>query len=162
MFKLLVWVGLLSASVNSYSEEFRIPKFNDLSEARLSSIECLAVNNYFESRSQSDIANMFVIASVMKRVEDRRYPNDICEVVFQKSQYSWTGDGLSDKIKNSKQYKRLYKLAEKFILNKRVMMSLTQGVDHYHTTSIKPYWINSDKMKYVTTVDDHMFYKWIK
>lgn len=162
LFKYLLGLTLLGTSVLSYAEEYRVPNFNDLSKSRLSSLECLAVNAYHESRSQSDIANMFVIASVLNRVKDRRYPNDVCKVVFQKSQYSWTGDGLSDKISNSKQYKRLYKLVEKFILNKEIMNSLSQGVDHYHTTSIKPYWADSDKMKYVNTVDDHMFYKWVK
>ena len=162
LFKFLLGLTLLGTSVASHAEVYRVPNFNDLSKVRLSSIECLAVNAYHESRSQSDIANMFVIGSVLNRVKDKRYPNDICEVVFQKSQYSWTSDGLSDKILNSKQYKRLYKLVEKFILNREVMISLSQGVDHYHTTSIKPYWIDSAKMEYVTTVDDHMFYKWIK
>lgn len=82
--------------------------------------------------------------------------------MFKKHAFSWTGDGLSDKIYNIKQYKRLYKLAEQFILNRNIMVSLSQGADHYHTINSKPYWSESDKLEYIMTVDNHKFYKWIK
>lgn len=158
---LFVVAGLLTIfSVNA--DYYKVPKANDLSKERLSSVECIAVNLYHESRSESDLANIAVIASVLNRVKDKRYPNDVCKVVFQKHQYSWTSDGLSDSIHNDKQYKRLYKLTEKFIINKKVLLELSKGIDHYHTVNIKPYWSASDKLKYVTTVDNHKFYKWVK
>lgn len=162
MFKRFILLGCPMLSLNLNALPYEIPQYNDLAKARLSSVECLAVNAYHEARSESDLANVAIFSVVMNRVNDDRYPNDVCKVVFKKHAFSWTGNGLSDKIHNTKQYKRLYKLAEKFILNRNTMMSLSQGVDHYHTVNSKPYWSESDKLKYIMTVDNHKFYKWIK
>lgn len=158
---LLIGLGVsLTLAVNA--KPLEIPTTKDLKTARLSSLDCLAVNAYHEGRSQSDIANLMIMATVVNRVNDNRYPNDICKVVFKRASYSWTSDGLSDEIKDKVQYKRLYKLAEDFIINKGYVLKLSQGVDHYHKYTVLPYWAKSDKLKYVMIVDDHVFYKWVK
>jgi len=161
MLKIILGLSLLLSSVGAFAEVV-VPQYNDLSKARLSSIECLAVNLYHESRSESDIANMFIVGVVLNRVKDRRYPNDICEVVFDDKSFSWTGDGLADNIYNEEQYQRLYKIVEYVLLNRQLILSMTEGVDHYHTVSINPYWANSEVMQYVTTIDNHKFYRWKK
>jgi spore germination cell wall hydrolase CwlJ-like protein len=101
-----------------------------------------------------------VMSVVMNRVSSRRFPNDVCEVVFDKYAFSWTKDRLSDEILDKKQYHRLYKLAEYFIINREVVLELSEGVDHYHTTSVHPYWADSDELGYTMTVDDHKFYSY--
>ena len=129
---------------------------------RLSTIECATVNLYHESRSESDISNTMILFVMLNRVDDKRYPNTLCEVVFQRKQFSWTHDGKSDKINDINQYKRLYKLSERVIMNKELIQSLSEGVTHYHTKAINPYWSKSRDMEYVTTLDNHVFYKWEK
>lgn len=161
MKKLLVASLVLISSVVS-ANHYKVPSSNDASKLRLSSQDCMAINLYHESRSESDIANMMILSVVLNRVEDKRYPDTICEVVFGKHAFSWTNDKLSDKVKNEKQYHRLYKLVEDFLINKDLFISLSEGADHYHTVSIKPYWAKSDKLKYINTVDKHKFYKWRK
>lgn len=59
---------------------------------------CLALNVYFESRSEASVLSQFAVAQVtMNRVMSDKYPNSICDVVWQKGQFSWTHDGKSDK-----------------------------------------------------------------
>lgn len=148
----------LLASGNISAREIEVPQHSDMRKANLDSLECLAVNAYHESRSESDIANLMIMAVIHNRMVDKRFPNDYCSVVFQKHQFSWTNDNLSDKLHNTKQYVRLYKLAEKFVIEKETILELAEGINHYHTISISPYWKSS--MKYKMTLDNHKFYKW--
>lgn len=150
---------LLFISCNSlaYNEP---PPYTDMVGKRLSSVECMAINAYQESRSESDIANISVMSVVLNRVNDKRYPDTICGVVFQDKQFSWTLDNKSDAVKNVKQYKRLYELSEYVLMNKEFVIKFSQGVTHYHTTSISPYWIKDKNMKLIGQSGEHVFYKW--
>ena len=50
----------------------------DIEEAR-----CLAENIYHEARNQGTAGWLAVAAVTLNRTTDRRFPNTICEVVFQ-------------------------------------------------------------------------------
>jgi spore germination cell wall hydrolase CwlJ-like protein len=161
MFKKVITASsLLLLSGVASARDITPPPYADMQGKRLSSVECLAANSYHEGRSESDIANIMIMATVINRVNDKRFPDDICDVVFQNKAFSWTSDGKSDKIKNLTQYRRLYKLAETFLINRRSFLKLSQKVNHYHTTKVKPYWSTDENMKYVTTIDNHRFYSW--
>lgn len=73
---------------------------------------CLAINIWHEARSE-DIEGQFAVAhATLARVRDKRYPNTICEVVYDSvpdpvtpwlpkkhaCAFSWHCDGKSDKI----------------------------------------------------------------
>ena len=59
-------------------------------------LECLIAVIFFESRDQP-IEGQFAVGDVvMNRVESTRFPNNICDVVYQKKQFSFTHDGMSD------------------------------------------------------------------
>lgn len=61
-----------------------------LSENYSQQVDCLARNIYFESRGEP-IDGQYAVAFVtLNRVEDERWPDSICEVVYQPSQFSWT------------------------------------------------------------------------
>lgn len=134
------------------------PPYYDMENRPLSDIECAAVNLYHESRSESDYANIYIMAVVFNREDSLRFPDSICDVVFQKSQFSWTSDGLSDEIKDLEQYDRLYRLVVRAIINRVFIQSMSEGVDHYHTKAISPLWSRSDQMRYIGSVDNHLFY----
>ena len=154
---LAVILLVLGASDVNASEP---PPYSDMNGKRLSSIECLAVNLYHESRSESDFANIAINTVVFNRVNDKRFPDTICGVIFQKSQFSWTGNGLSDTIKDKAQYERLYRLSESTLLNRDFIIKYSEGINHYHTTTSHPYWSNSRGMVFINQVDNHNFYKW--
>ena len=136
-----------------------VPSYHDLSEARLSTQECLAVNSYFEGRGESDIANLAIMTTVYKRaLLGGRYGNTMCEAVFKPNAYSWTSDQVSDKIHDKVQYKRLYALAEEFLLNKVQYLINFDGVDHYVKANHKTNW-DYEKLTYIARIDQHLFYR---
>ena len=45
--------------------------------------ECLALNMYYEARSQGTAGFLAVSAVVLNRVNDSRFPNSVCEVIEQ-------------------------------------------------------------------------------
>ena len=92
----------------------------------LESIMCLALNVYHESKNQSFIGQVAVAQVVMNRVQDSRYPNNVCDVVKQgltykwkptlpiknKCQFSWYCDGKSDKAREKKAWSVALKVAK--------------------------------------------------
>lgn len=59
---------------------------------------CLAQNIYFEAGFEPGEGMDAVAHVTLNRVSDSRYPESVCEVVWQKGQFSWTRDGRSDRI----------------------------------------------------------------
>ena len=98
------------------------------------SAECLALNMYYEARDQGTAGLLAVSSVVLNRVNDSRFPNSICEVIYQgpvreswktrkyknlaedkrvyfpikhKCQFSWYCDRKSDEPYNKKKYKKI-------------------------------------------------------
>ena len=69
-------------------------------------IYCGAQNVYFESQGEPGLGMVAVSQVVLNRVEDKRWPATICEVVWQNKQFSWTHDGKSDRIPLGSTYQR--------------------------------------------------------
>ena len=65
-------------------------------------LTCIALAVYFEARSEPIAIQQMVADVVLNRVEDKRYPNDVCAVVWEPKQFSWTHDGKSDIPRNRK------------------------------------------------------------
>ncbi|AUR84842.1 cell wall hydrolase [Vibrio phage 1.063.O._10N.261.45.C7] len=136
-----------------------VPPYSDMQGKPLSTIECLAVNSYHESRGESDAANLAVMSTVYARsLLGGRYGDDMCEVIFKPNAYSWTSDGKSDKIYNVDQYMRLYSLAEKFLVSKDLYLEVFERSDHYHVVGHKTGW-NYRKLDYIGRIDNHVFYR---
>lgn len=53
-------------------------------------LEVLALNIYHEARGEDLDSQQLVGEVVLNRIESVSYPNTVCEVVYQKSQFSWT------------------------------------------------------------------------
>lgn len=115
---------------------------------------CLALNIYWEARNQSVAGQLAVAQVTLNRVLDRRYGDDVCDVVYQHKQFSWYWDGKSDVPNENKAWERALLIASA-ALDGSGHVEL-QGVTHYHAVYSKPYW--KDSMVRVTTIDDHIFY----
>ena len=73
--------------------------------AHIASAHCLALNIYHEARSQGTAGIFGVTAVVLNRVNDERFPNTICEVVYQgPTRESWK----TKKYKNLPVDERIY------------------------------------------------------
>ena len=70
-----------------------------------SSAECLAKNMYYEARNQGTAGWLAVTAVVLNRVNDRRFPNTVCEVITQgPTRASWKDSRVRIPIKNRCQF----------------------------------------------------------
>jgi spore germination cell wall hydrolase CwlJ-like protein len=135
-------------------------------------MKCLALNSYFESRNQSPNGGIAVTHVVLNRVADKRYPSTICEVVKQgiknkdgsirrnKCQFSWYCDGLSDKPREPESWVDALNRTIVALELYKEGFDISHGSTHYHSKNVKPYW--SKTIDYITTIDDHHFYKWGK
>ena len=115
---------------------------------------CLALNVYWEARNQSVSGQLAVAQVTLNRARDSRYPNDVCEVVFDHHQFSWYWDGLSD-------YPSEISAWENALLVASAAMHGSGHADldhvtHYHAVYSQPYW--KDSMTLVATIGDHLFY----
>lgn len=127
-------------------------------------IKCLTLNIFHEARSES-VAGQRAVASVtLNRVASKRYPNTICEVVYEKrwdrirkryvGAFSWTEFDQPPKLK-SKAWHRAWKIAESVYKEKGKV--LFHGAVFYHAKHIKPSWAR--KKKPVARIGNHIFYK---
>jgi hypothetical protein len=119
-----------------------------------SALHCLGMNVYWEARNQ-EIAGQLAVAQVtLNRVRDSRYPNDICNVVYDHKQFSWYWDGKSDTPKDKQAWDTALMVASAAMDG--TGHAELQGVTHYHAVYIQPYW--KDYMTMVAMIGDHIFY----
>lgn len=134
-------------------------------------ISCLTANIFFEGRNQSLEGQMLIAKTVINRFNDTRFKSTICgvitdgrykngKVVKNKCHYSWYCDGVSDRPNlNNKLEFIAWGTADKVALG---MLSgdLTyySTATHYHTSDSTPNWMDSPKMIYLATVDNHLSY----
>ncbi|WP_373687376.1 cell wall hydrolase [Zooshikella harenae] len=99
---------------------------------------------------------MLAVAEVtMNRVESHQWPNQVCQVVYQRKQFSWTHDDISDLMKD-KESAELSALLSQAVLN-GLDLNLTKGATHYHSHLIQPYWTHS--LTRTARIGNHIFYK---
>lgn len=117
---------------------------------------CLAKNIYFEARNESLRGQMAVAMVTLRRVQDPRYPNTVCGVVYDNKQFSWFSDGLSDRPRNHRSYEDIALLASAMLDTETVIYDFTYGSTHYHADYVAPYW--SRYLVRKVKIDTHIFY----
>ena len=138
-------------------------------------LRCLALNIYYEARS-SNLADKAGVADVvLNRVNDRRYPNTICDVVHQGKQkpslkdpkvmvmvrnacqFSWYCDGKADNPQDEDSWMEAQLIAYNMIDHDK-FRGITEGATHYHATYVNPSWARS--LQQVGRLGAHIFYRW--
>jgi spore germination cell wall hydrolase CwlJ-like protein len=117
---------------------------------------CLAQNMYFESRGESQVGQEFVAWVTLNRVMDTKFPNDICSVVWQDSQFSWTHDGKSDTPTDPTAWAQAQAIAGEVLLAYGVDRDPTEGATYFHADWVTPDW--SKRFERVVQIDGHIFY----
>lgn len=121
-------------------------------------VTCLALTIYYEARDQPLAGQLAVAEVVLNRVESKRYPDDICSVVWQEKQFSFTHDGKPERPRHHT-WEDIQKLSVD-ILDDPEGMLFNMGATHYHATYVTPYWV--DDMVLVGQVGDHVFYEEVR
>lgn len=119
---------------------------------------CMAQNVYFESRSETMEGMVAVAFVTLNRVEHRQWPNSVCGVVYQPSQFSWTNQiDVANARLNSKAWNNAVYVARQ-VMNGH-FEDPTNGATFYHADYIRtPRWAR--QMQVSTVIGAHVFYVW--
>ena len=123
-------------------------------------LTCLALNVYHEARSDDVLGQLAVAQVTLNRVASPRYPNTVCDVVWDNKQFSWTHDGKSDKPKEAQAWKHAQAVAYMALHDMARVPNLTPETLHYHASWVTPYWAKNKQPAVI--VGSHKFYEGIK
>lgn len=116
---------------------------------------CLALNIFHEARGESMTGQWAVANVTMNRVKSKKWPNTVCGVVYQPSQFSWTLSRVAVSKRDRVAFQRAETMAGQ-ILRGELTLDLTEGSTYFHRVGLKPCWLTDvDK---VVTIDNHVFY----
>jgi len=146
-------IAVMTVLSNAYTLDFEKTDHADRQE-----VYCGAQNVYFESRGEPGLGMVAVSQVVLNRVKDKRWPDTICDVVWQHKQFSWTHDGKSDRIPLGGTYqKRLWMKSVYMFLIAHTEKDVTNGATHYHSVGVDPWW--AKHMAVTAIIGNHKFLK---
>jgi N-acetylmuramoyl-L-alanine amidase len=120
-----------------------------------SEFECLAMNIYHESRGEDFKGKMAVAHTTLNRVKSELFPDTICDVVWQKKQFSWTKNGDLKIDKTDVEW--LNSVLSTMVALYSTNGDLTNGALFFHANYIdKPSW--AKKMEITLKHGGHTFY----
>jgi spore germination cell wall hydrolase CwlJ-like protein len=133
-------------------------------EEKQTELDCLAQAIYYEARSEGPRGQVAVAEVVMNRVADSRFPNTVCDVVYQ-GRYRATGCQFTFTCDGSLRVKprgAAWDRARAVALHMQMGLSkpVTNGATHYHTDYVNPYW--SPGLVETAVVGTHIFYRFPK
>jgi len=117
-------------------------------------MQCLAGTVYFESKGESLQGQLAVARVVLARVESSRFPDSICGVVFQRSQFSFVRGGKMPAIKTGSRHWRNAVAIAKIAMNDGWKSSV-EGALFFHARYVSPGW----RLQRLATIDNHIFYR---
>ena len=135
-------------------------------------VMCLAKNIFFEAAVESTAGKVAVAYVTLNRVESNKYPNTICDVVYEGShfanghpkrdmcQFSWYCDGKGDVPNPGRAWDSSQELAKRVLKNhhQKALIDITDGATHYHASWMESYPRWSKERKVMASIDNHIFY----
>ena len=122
---------------------------------------CLALNIYFEARSEPIEGQIAIAEVTLNRVASANYPNDVCSVVLQENkdgcEFSWWCDGKSDQPREHNSLRTSKALAELMLNEGHHITVIGNEATHYHSNDVHPYWAND--LHKIRRIGKHIFYK---
>lgn len=115
---------------------------------------CLALTIYHEARNQPIDGQVAVAEVVLNRVEDPRFANDVCSVVFEPHQFTWTEHATTPNDHTA--WMAALIVAQAILDDPEGTLPGTRST-HYHEVSVTPRWAAS--MHPTVIIKDHVFYE---
>lgn len=124
-------------------------------------LTCLAKNIYFEAATEPFEGKVAVAQVTINRANSGKFPDDICDVVFQKTkvldrvicQFSWYCEPGPKVAQKNTHFKESEEVAKKVLLENFRLPSLT-GAMYYHADYVQPNW----NLPKITKIGRHIFY----
>lgn len=116
------------------------PKNNPLANE----IMCHVCNCFHEGRGEYSEGRVNIQRVVYTRMLSEHYPNTACEVIYQRSQFSWTlssskvNQVLGMGVPGAEGFKGCVQSVGRALQYKGKWFA-----SHYHTTSVRPYWAST-------------------
>jgi spore germination cell wall hydrolase CwlJ-like protein len=153
-------LSILVIATSSFSNDKIIDvAYTQLSKDAKRQVDCLADNIYFEAGHEPEKGRVAVALVTMNRVQDPRYPKDICSVVKQKvnytCQFTWFCEE-GKRVSNSHAYREARRVALFVYANYDKIKDVTYGALFYHADYVNPRWRGLEK---TTVIGRHIFYK---
>ncbi len=126
-----------------------------------SELMCMAQAVYYESAREPLEGQIAVAEVIANRMQDHRYPDTACGVVFQGAtrttgcQFTFTCDGALQTKPRGENWERAKRIAAHVLMN--LNDERTGGATHYHATYVDPIW-NSGLIQ-TKKVGLHIFYR---
>ncbi len=125
-------------------------------------VECLALNVYFEARGEPPAGRLAVAAVTLNRVASPDFPDTICQVVLQGSEYgrhrcqfSWACDRYSDRPRDTAAWRQAQQVAYDALFYDQP--DPTDGSLYFHATRVRPSWSRT-KVR-VGQIGQHVYYR---
>jgi spore germination cell wall hydrolase CwlJ-like protein len=132
---------------------------------KMIALACLATAIFFEARDQPVMGQFAVAEVVLVRADHERFPDTICEVVFDDYAFSFTHDGLTDDMYTFTAPKDVRAVIIAFIVAREAIRTqhyVEVGNTHYHTQEVNPSWSTHENFTVTDTIADHIFYSCVK
>ncbi len=120
-------------------------------------VEVLALNIYHEARGEPIDGQQMVGEVVLNRVESPRYPDNICDVVYQRKQFSWTHMKKDHTPYDQDSWYTALTIAEGLVSGDLELFE--NGATHFlnpNRVSRMPRW--TEKFEKLGSVGNHVFY----
>lgn len=117
--------------------------------------KCMALNIYHEARGEVTEGQIAVAQVTVNRVQDKRWPDTICGVVYQSKQFSWTHMIKDHKPTDDAAWKKAQVIARDVMIGNVEDPSF--GANHYHANWVNPDWAKN--MKLIRVIGSHLFYE---
>lgn len=124
-------------------------------------IGCLALTVYHEARGEPELGKRAVAHVVMNRSRDPRFPQQLCDVVWQDRgplgedcQFTWTCDGVNDLPKDARAWQESLDLAKQVYDGESE--DPTGGALWFHADYVDPEWRQA--MAPGQQIGHHVFY----
>lgn len=154
---LILSIILLTKNTLTDTEIMLDVTYNQLTKETQKQVDCLADNIYHEAGFEPNDGKVAVALVTLNRMQDPRFPKDICGVVKQRTtsvcQFSWFCNKVS--IKNKDAYEKAKEVAIYVYANYENLKDITSGALYYHADYVNPRW----KLEKTTVIGRHIFYK---
>lgn len=121
--------------------------------------ECLKLNMFYEAGGEGRRGMLAVGHVTINRSLSNRFPDDLCDVVYQKGQFHWVTQRSVHSVPEAvePQLEVLSQLIIEQRLVERKPDTLTNGATFFHNRTVKPQW---DELKHTASIGQHEFYRY--
>lgn len=117
---------------------------------------CLASAIYYEARGESLEGQLAVAQVVLNRAGNSRWPRELCKVIYQRGQFSFTFDGRPDvPAARNPHWRRAEAVA--VIAAAEAWGDITDSALFFHAHYVKPHWRQTRQQ--TRQIGRHIFYR---